>query len=136
MAQLFRLVLCVVSYSSTLVQSHSLSRSLRYAPTCFFRNMSFASSNLSNETPPLCLSRSSVVSFDSSTASTKRINPQELSKALENSLIVLSLTAEEIKKLGWKLVQSTQFFTLYKRRLSKQGPYEYMMMGKLNLIKL
>lgn len=64
------------------------------------------------------------------------IESNELNQVLAKSLEILSLSVEEIKQQGWKLVydqiiQGSEQFSLYKRRPNgfKEGPYEYLMIG-------
>lgn len=60
------------------------------------------------------------------------IDDDELLFALENSLKMIECSSDDIKNLGWRLVQQTEDFSLYKRRSrpKNEGPYEYLMTGE------
>jgi hypothetical protein len=55
----------------------------------------------------------------------------EMTSALESAEEMASKSEAEIIEMGWKLVHSSDVFTLYKRRARKDGPVEYMMTGNL-----
>lgn len=69
-----------------------------------------------------------------SKSNSSNIQSSELGQVLQRAIHILSLTVEEIKQQGWKLVQNTEHFSLYKRRPQglSDGPYEYMMIGIFN----
>jgi hypothetical protein len=60
------------------------------------------------------------------------INEGELTLALDQSLKMMEASDDDIKRLGWKLVQKADHFCLYKRRSrpKNEGPYEYFMRGE------
>ena len=58
----------------------------------------------------------------------------ELNSALEQTMLIASHSADDIKKAGWKVVHQSDLFSLYKRRSlpNNQGPVEYLMTGKID----
>ena len=59
------------------------------------------------------------------------VTNNEMIEALGKCSAFTSPSKEDIlKKDGWKSVHATEHFSLYKRRIKKNGPIEYLMFGK------
>lgn len=74
------------------------------------------------------------ITTSSSTSQYHHINDEELQLALDQALKMIEANDDDIKTLGWKLVQKADHFSLYKRRSrpKNEGPYEYMMTGEFS----
>ena len=74
------------------------------------------------------------ISNGTETESSYHIQEAELMLALEQSLKIMEASEDDIKGLGWKLVQKAENFCLYKRRSrpKNEGPYEYFMKGEFS----
>ena len=87
-----------------------------------------------NETSTDDSDDTTVTSSSSSSSQQHHINDDELQLALDQALKMIEASDDDIKTLGWKLVQKTDHFSLYKRRSrpKNEGPYEYMMTGEFS----